>query len=105
MRDIVIRSTAAATGSVAGPTREDAENRLFADLDPATKAWALERYTRTRSAVYEQPIKLDNFWSHAVEGERHLVHAAQNPGEAHQRRTAEKLGANGPSSTPAITRC
>ena len=29
----------------AGPSREDAENRLFADLDPKTRAWALERYT------------------------------------------------------------
>src|SRR6266480_6881355 len=44
--DIVTRSTAAPVenGLTRGPTREDAENRLFADLDPATRAWALDRY-------------------------------------------------------------
>jgi pimeloyl-ACP methyl ester carboxylesterase len=56
IRDIVQRSTAVPSGLAAGPTREDAETRLFADLDPATRAWALARatpcirsgFTRTR---------------------------------------------------------
>src|SRR5437588_2481679 len=45
--DIVTRSTAAANtgGLTRGPTREDAATRLFADLDPKSRAWALERYT------------------------------------------------------------
>src|SRR5439155_1462585 len=45
--DIVTRSTAAANtgGLTRGPTREDAANRLVADLDPAARAWALDRYT------------------------------------------------------------
>src|SRR5207237_1832551 len=46
IRDIVTRSTAVAGGLTAGPSREDAENRLFADLDPETRAWALDRYTQ-----------------------------------------------------------
>jgi hypothetical protein len=50
IRDIVRRSTAMPSGLTAGPSREDAETRLFADLDPATRAWALARYTCTRSA-------------------------------------------------------
>src|SRR5207253_6955460 len=41
--EIVTRTTAVANpgGLTRGPTREDAANRLFADLDPATRAWAL----------------------------------------------------------------
>src|ERR1051325_8710383 len=43
--DIVTRSTAAPNsgGRTPGPSREDAENRLFPDLDPPTRAWALAR--------------------------------------------------------------
>src|SRR5579862_4524440 len=37
IRDIVTRSTAQAGGLTAGPSREDAANRLFADLDPAMR--------------------------------------------------------------------
>src|SRR5947199_442679 len=46
--DIVTRSTAAPNdgGLTRGPSREDAANRLFADLAPETRAWALERYTQ-----------------------------------------------------------
>src|SRR5205814_7104299 len=54
--DIVTRSTAAPNsgGLTRGPTREDAENRLFADLDPETRAWALERYTQPPAWSSEQ---------------------------------------------------
>src|SRR5436853_3893087 len=54
--DIVTRSTAAAVagGLTRGPSREDAATRLFADLDPATRALALERYTAHPSGTYEQ---------------------------------------------------
>src|SRR5215471_857191 len=38
IRDIVRRSTAVPSGLAAGPSRDDAETRLFADLDPATRA-------------------------------------------------------------------
>jgi pimeloyl-ACP methyl ester carboxylesterase len=96
IRDIVVRSTSTPTGDgiTAGPTREDAANRLFADLEPATRAWALERYTPHPVLVSEQPVKLASFW--AQKWPDTLVvwcRRAQNPGEAHQRRTAERLGA------------
>src|SRR5436853_2883319 len=57
--DIVTRSTAAAVpgGLTRGPSREDAANRLFADLDPETRAWALERYTAHPAGIYEQGVK------------------------------------------------
>ena len=93
IRDIVKRSTAQATGITAGPSREDAANRLFADLDPAMKAHALERYTQHPIACYEQGVTLDKFWDMPWEASVIWCKQAQNPGEAHQRRTAEKLQA------------
>ena len=92
IRDIVRRSTATPTGLVAGPTREDAENRLFADLDPQTRAWALERYTLHPIGIYESPVRLEKFWSMPWQAKIIWCRRAQNPGEAHQRRTADKLG-------------
>lgn len=97
IRDIVTRSTATAGGGglTAGPTREDAASRLFADLDPETRAWALDRYTQHPIAIYDQPVKLASFWSQAWPNASVIwCRKAQNPGEAHQRRTAEKLGAS-----------
>jgi len=91
--DIVTRSTAAAVpgGLARGPTREDAANRLFADLDPATRAWALERYTAHPAGIYEQGVKLERFWSQPWKAGVIWCTQAQNPGEAHQRRCAAKL--------------
>jgi pimeloyl-ACP methyl ester carboxylesterase len=93
IRDIVKRSTAQASGITAGPSREDAANRLFADLEPATKEWALERYTQHPIGCYENGVKLDKFWDMPWEASVIWCKGAQNPGEAHQRRTAEKLKA------------
>ena len=94
IRDIVTRSTAQPHGIVSGPTREDAENRLFADLDPKTRAWALERYTMHPAGIYEIPVKLDRFWELPWQAKVIWCRRAQNPGEAHQRRTAERLRAS-----------
>src|SRR5258707_11574501 len=93
--DIVTRSTATVIpGSLTrGPTREDAANRLFADLDPAMPAWALERYTAHPSGIYEEGVKLDSFWSQRWTASVIWCRRAQNPGEAHQRRAADRLHA------------
>jgi len=91
IRDIVRRSTAVPSGLAAGPTREDAETRLFADLDPATRAWALERYTLHPIGIYESPVKLDSFWNEQWAATVIWCRRAVNPGEAHQRRAAERL--------------
>ncbi|MBV9203484.1 MAG: hypothetical protein JOY83_27855, partial [Alphaproteobacteria bacterium] len=93
IRDIVQRSTAVPSGLAAGPTREDAETRLFAGLDPRTRAWALDRYTLHPIGIYENPVKLDNFWNQQWPATVIWCRRAANPGEAHQRRTAEKLNA------------
>jgi pimeloyl-ACP methyl ester carboxylesterase len=93
IRDIVRRSTAVPSGLAAGPTREDAEGRLFADLDPATRVWALDRYTLHPIGIFENPVKLDQFWNQHWRATVIWCRRAVNPGEAHQRRTADKLRA------------
>jgi pimeloyl-ACP methyl ester carboxylesterase len=94
--DIVTRSTAAGTpgGLTRGPSREDAANRLFADLDPPTREWALARYTQHPAGIYTEGVKLDKFWDQKWQASVIWCRRAQNPGEAHQRRTAAKLGAS-----------
>ena len=93
IRDIVKRSTAVPSGLAAGPTREDADNRLFADLDPATRGSALERYTLHPIGIYESPVKLDSFWDQQWAATVIWCRRAVNPGEVHQRRTADRLNA------------
>jgi pimeloyl-ACP methyl ester carboxylesterase len=93
IRDIVTRSTAVPSGLTAGPSREDAEQRLFADLEPATRAWALERYTPHPVGVSDNPVRLDSFWNREWPTTVVWCRRAPNPGEAHQRRTAERLRA------------
>jgi len=93
IRDIVIRSRAETGELAVGPSREEAANRLFADLDPASRAWALERYTPHPIGIYDQPVKLDSFWAQSWKASVIWCRRATNPGEAHQRRAAERLKA------------
>jgi len=93
IRDIIQRSTAVPSGLTAGPSREDAETRLFADLDPATRAWALARYALHPIGIYERSVRLTSFWTQPWVATVIWCRRAVNPGEAHQRRTAEQLRA------------
>ena len=91
---IVNRPTPRVTTALAvGPSREDAENRSFADLTPELRAFALARYTPHPIAAMEEPVSLKSFWSEKWPATVIRCRRAANPGEAHQRRTAEKLGA------------
>ncbi|HYC66369.1 MAG TPA: alpha/beta hydrolase [Reyranellaceae bacterium] len=89
--DIVKRPTAVNTELTTGPSRHDFETRLFADLDPATRAWALERCTGHPIATMTEPVKLPRFWSQAWNTSVIWCKRSANPPIAHQRRTAEKL--------------
>jgi pimeloyl-ACP methyl ester carboxylesterase len=91
--DIVQRRNAVTTELTTGPSREDAAGRMFASLDDATKTWALERYTPHPVAAMNQPVKLPGFWQQAWRASVIWCRQAVNPGEAHQRRAAERLGA------------
>ena len=93
--DIVTRSAATeVTELTRGPSPEDAATRLFADLDPATRAWALARYTAHPIGIYTEGVKLDSFWSQPWKASVIWCRRAPNPGEAHQRRAAERLKAS-----------
>ncbi len=91
--DIVSRPPGDVTALTTAPTRADAEGRMFADLDPATRAWALARYTPHPRAALEDPMEPTGFWDRAWTASVIRCKRARNPPEAHQRRTAERLNA------------
>ena len=94
VEDIVSRRGARETTAVAtGPTRADAEERLFSDLDADTRAWALARYTLHPIAAAEGPMEPTTFWDQAWPATVIRCRRAVNPPEAHQRRTADRLKA------------
>jgi pimeloyl-ACP methyl ester carboxylesterase len=76
------------------PTRKDAEGRMFADLEPPARAWALERYTPHPIAALEAPMELASFWERPWTAAVIRCRQARNPPESHQRRTAERLKAS-----------
>jgi pimeloyl-ACP methyl ester carboxylesterase len=91
--DIVKRPAPMKTDVATGPTREDAEARMFADLEPGLRAWALARYTLHPIAAMDAPMELRDFWERAWKAIVVRCRRAANPPEAHQRRTAERLKA------------
>lgn len=90
--DIVSRPAAnEVTELTTAPTRKDAEGRMFADLEPGMRAWALARYTPHPVAAMEDPVELKSFWNQTWPATVIRCRRSANPPEAHQRRTAEKL--------------
>lgn len=78
-----------------GPTREEMEDRLFADLEPDLRAWAVDRATPHPVEASDAPGELDEFWAQEWPHTRVIrCRLSQNPPEAHQRRTADKLNAS-----------
>ena len=91
---IVQRATSLETTALAtGPTKADAEQRLFADLPPALRAWALARYTLHPRTALEASMELETFWEQSWDATVIRCTRSVNPPEAHQRRTAERLRA------------
>jgi pimeloyl-ACP methyl ester carboxylesterase len=91
--DVVKRPAPMKTEVATGPTREDAEGRMFADLDPPLRAWALARYTLHPIAAMDAPMELKDFWDRRWKATVIRCRRAANPPDAHQRRTAERLAA------------
>jgi pimeloyl-ACP methyl ester carboxylesterase len=92
--DIVKRSAPMETTELTiGPSRADAEGRLFRDLEPALRAWTIERVTPHPIAALEAPMEPTAFWDQAWRATVIRCLRATNPPETHQRRTAEKLRA------------
>ena len=90
--DIVTRSTS--VNIPGGLSRGPAPENAFTDLGPEIRPWAVARYAPHPIGIYEHPVKLDNFWAQKWRAKVIWCRRAQNPGEAHQRRTAERLGAS-----------
>jgi pimeloyl-ACP methyl ester carboxylesterase len=91
--DIVTRPGALTTALTIAPRPEDVETRMFADLAPATRAWALARYTPHPIAALEAPMEPTPFWERPWKAAVIRCRRAKNPPEAHQHRTAERLKA------------
>ncbi len=77
-----------------GPAPADAQQRLFADLAPELRAWALARYTPHPVAALEAPMVTTTFWEQAWPATVIRCRRSANPPEAHQRRAAERLRAS-----------
>jgi len=92
-RDIVNRAAPPPFGLAAGPSRDDAEKSLFADLDAETRAWVLDRYTPHPVGCSMTAVKLTDFWDKTWDASVIWCKQAVNPGEAHQRRAATRLKA------------
>lgn len=89
--DIVTRRNLVNTEVSTVPAPDDAKTRLFAGLDDATQAWALERYTPQPIATMEAPVHLDRFWDQTWRTTVIWCRQSPNPPQAHQRRTAAHL--------------
>lgn len=81
------------TALTVGPSRADAEARLFSDLAPDLRAWALARYTPHPVAALEAPMEATTFWERSWPATVIRCRRSANPPEAHQRRTADRLRA------------
>jgi pimeloyl-ACP methyl ester carboxylesterase len=91
--DHVKRPTAVTDALGTGPSRQDAADRMFASLDPATKEWALERCTPHPVAAMMAPVKLSSFWQQGWNASVIWCRQSVNPPLAHQRRAADTLKA------------
>ena len=78
-----------------GPARADAEKRLFADLAPDVRAWALARYTPHPVAALEAPMDADDVLGSEVAGDGDpLPSRRQSAGDAsaaHRGATRRRL--------------
>jgi pimeloyl-ACP methyl ester carboxylesterase len=89
--DIVKRPTALNTELTSGPSRQDFETRLFADLEPVTRRWALDRCSPHPIAPMQAPVRLERFWDLAWTASVIWCKRSSNPPQMHQRRTADRL--------------
>lgn len=92
--DFVNRPLSTSTDLATGPSPEDAESRMFGDLEPSIRKWALERYTLHPIAAMNEPVHLDSFWTRSWSTQVIYCRQSINPPESHQRRTADRLGAS-----------
>lgn len=92
-RDIVKRPPTPPGTLGNGPSRADAAPSFGVGLDTKTLDWALDRITPHPVGCSETPVKLTDFWDLPWDATVIWCKQAENPGEAHQRRSAARLKA------------
>jgi pimeloyl-ACP methyl ester carboxylesterase len=75
-----------------GLPADQVQERAFADVESPIREWAVARYTRHPRAPTEDPADLRSFWSQKWHVDVLNSRRSGSPPEAHQRRTAERLG-------------
>ena len=89
----VVTPVATITTETAMGVSNQARSKLLAELDSNTAEWAAARFGLHPVAVHSEPVVLERFWSQSWDTTVIYCSQAHNPGEAHQRRCAENLGA------------
>lgn len=93
IRDIVSGAAISADELATGPAAGSMFEGLSASMDADLAQWAADRFGLHPAAVFNQPVVLESFWDQAWDATVIWCRQAPNPGEAHQRRCAEHLGA------------
>lgn len=93
IRDIVVRPAEITTEVATGPSPDGILKTLQATLEPELAAWAADRFGLHPIAAFNEPVVLESFWEQSWDASVIYCRQAPNPGEAHQRRCAEILGA------------
>ena len=94
--DIVVRDPSypvSFTELTRGPSKIEMEERLFQDLGPDLKKWAMDRVTMHPIEATDAPGELDGFWSQKWDATVIRCTLSANPSRNHQYRTAQKLEA------------
>ena len=94
--DIVVRDPSypvSFTELTRGPSKIEMEERLFQDLGPDLKKWAMDRVTMHPIEATDAPGELDGFWSQKWDATVIRCALSANPSRNHQYRTAQKLEA------------
>jgi|TARA_B100000809_G_scaffold68140_1_gene65311 pimeloyl-ACP methyl ester carboxylesterase len=94
--DIVVRDPSypvSITELTRGPSKVEMEERLFQDLGPDLKKWAIDRVTMHPIEATDAPGELDGFWSQKWDATVIRCTLSVNPSRDHQYRTAQKLEA------------
>jgi pimeloyl-ACP methyl ester carboxylesterase len=80
------------TQLVYGPPPDQARGRVYEDLPADVQDWALARYTQQPLAVVDDPVDLKEFWARPWQVDVLRCTRSALPPQAHQQRTADKLG-------------
>lgn len=93
IRDIVSGRQSVESDIAVGPTRDDRYGRFIKDMDENLAAWAADRSTLHPKGCFFDPVVLEKFWDQDWNATVINCKQAEKPGEPHQRRAAETLGA------------